>query len=913
MIGYRNISSNVIINTQVNTQPNQENNAYAINNAGQTFYEIITQQPYKFAKNDISANKFSIVLRWNYDSIVAKQENDTIAKLANFADYTQNLPFIKKIYIDIAGRVDTYHSMYNNMWIRVGELTISGDYNTYDYKHYVFQRENYSSNFDFPNSLIHNIISRSLPFSIRVYGENYSNDYPSIETRALIFDNLSFPYINPPTKPIFIDSDSSYNTNVSIKNYITLTYFNTNSITLDMCTNALLSNYNIDFVLKDSLASYSISRLTSIQNISGVFLNNIYSDMSFNILIPNLMSGSNFYHKIQVRNIYTNTFSDYSIISSSKYTLLPNNNAIGTTLDMSIKSECYKYISNNNINNANILYFNINNSAHKLIFNNSSSQQFQITYPYFDNQHLEPYRYGYGKFIDNSLNLVTINLSINSVLKQTINYGGFDISENGYNYSITNYTNNRIIHNCNYSNIEDIYNNEASYINKGFRLKGYFSLLDEITNNNISNYFGEPSVNPYILNFNYNRHHSVDISLGSDVIHNIYIDNLIGNPQANIISNTVNVEEVVYTMSVASIKYFKLDLSRHYSNINSINNYIVGNRIIANYSTTNNIGLSSQNIILPQADICSNGIYIYNDISYTNIAYYQKIHHDFSFNLIEKIYNLNTINGYTINNYITTTHYCDYNSYIINNNNNVIITSKLDLSALYIYEISNIQLMGNDLHNIQIKHYNNHSHKINPCTLLYIDSSFSNSFSIYPNSSDFSYNNLNNLDISYNTYHTTSFDLTGLINPFNLGYKWIVFLIHKSTDLSNAYKFNNINYNIMTTIDGIAYLPLKNMLKSNQLFRDTIVDEIFIITDDNALMFGHATILSSNKRFFNIKQNYDTRGGIWTVSSDSNPSSYEVTANLKKYGSNVNGDGIFCPINDLNDDLTIYIGLKNRI
>jgi hypothetical protein len=123
------------------------------------------------------------------------QENDVVVKLSNVADYTQNLPFIKKLYLDIAGTVDI-HPIYNNMWIRLDEITISGDYNVYDYKHYVFQRSNYSSNSsDLYNLLIHNIISKSLPFSIRVYGENYSANYPSIETRALIFNNLSFVYI----------------------------------------------------------------------------------------------------------------------------------------------------------------------------------------------------------------------------------------------------------------------------------------------------------------------------------------------------------------------------------------------------------------------------------------------------------------------------------------------------------------------------------------------------------------------------------------------------------------------------------------------------------------------------------------------------------------------------------------------
>jgi hypothetical protein len=908
MIGYRNNSSNITINTQVNTQPNQINSPYAVNKSGQTFYDILTQQPYKFSKTDISLSNYSLTLKWNYDSIIAIHENDTIAKLSNFADYTQNLPFIKKICLDIAGNVDI-DPLFNNVWIRLHEITISGDYNSYDYKHYVFRRENYSSNSNNrTDRLIHNIISKNLPFSIRVFGENYSANYPSVENRALIFNNLSFTYINPPYKPLYIGSVSDYSANANIKNYVSLTYYNAYSIMFDSSTNAKITNYNIDYRLNDSLASALISRnyLINNLNIDTSFSSFIYSDMSFNITLANLMSGSNYYHQIKVKNIYSNNYSDYSDISVSNYTLLPSNNGVGTYLDMSIKSECYKYISNNDLSNANVLYFNVINNSHTLLFNNSSIQVFQITHPYFDSQHAQPNCYGYGKFVDNCLNLVSITMTINNVLKQIINYGGFDVSGGtntlSYNYSMNNYTNNRIIHNCN--SIEDIYHNEIDYSNKGFRLKGHFSLIDEITNNNISNYFGVPSSNPYVLNINYSRHPSVDISLGSTITHNIYIDELVGQPAVDSLSNSVNAQEIVYLMGVASVKFFKLILYRKYSNINSSHKYIVGNRVIANYSSNSAISLTSQNIILPQTDICANGIYIYNDFSCTNIAYYQKTHYDYSFNLVEKIYNLNNKDGITINSAIVTNHYCDYNSFT--KTNNIIVNSKLDLNYLNIYEISNIRLMGSELYNIELKHYNNHSNKIMPSTLLYINSYFSNNFSLYPNSSDFSYNNL---DISYNSHGSISYDVDGSINILNNGYKWIVFKIYKDSDVSNAYLFNNSSYNILTTVDNIQYLPLKNMLKTSNLFTHSDVDNIFLADNSDALMFGHVTTRDSYKRFFNIKQNYG-RGAIWTTTSDSIVYSYQATANLIKYGCNVNNDGIYCPI-DLMNDLTVYIGLRN--
>jgi hypothetical protein len=936
MIGYRNNSSNIVINTYINTQTSQQPAALLdINKVGQSFYEIITQQPYKFSKNDINVGAYSLTLRWNYDQIMAKQENDNeaIVKLSNIPDNKQNLPYINKIYLDIMGNVDTdiIHPIHNNAWIRLAELNISGDYNIYDYKHYILERANYNSNSqDTYNKIIHNIISKNLPFSIRVYGENYGSNFPNVETRALVFSNLIFTYVYPPSAPLFISSLSEYNPTASINNSIILTYYNSKSIMQDTCANAVITNYNINYMLNSSLASNLINRsyLTNNVDNSAIFSTSIYSNMNFDISLVNLMSGSNYSHRIQVRNNYSNNYSEYSSISGSNYTLIPNNNLIDSTLDLSIKPICYKHISNNYlpVDTSSSLYFNIANNQHNLLFNNSSSQQFQITHPYFGTQHFAQYHYGYGKFVDNCLNLVSITISINGIIKQAINYGGFDLSNannannanNNYNYSINNFNtnlNNTIIKNNNNNiNIQDIYENETSYINKGFRLKGYLLLRDIITYNNITSYFGDPSSNPYILNIDYSRNAIVNNTLGTNVMHYIYIDNLIGDPIISNSTSIINVSEVVYNMGVASVKYFKLIMNRTYSNINSIYKYIVGNRIIANYSTNNNISLGSENIILAQADICGNGIYIYNDLSY-NIAYYEKTSANFSFNLIEKIYNLNNIAGYTINNPLITNHYCDYNSFT--RSNNVIVSSKLDLTKVDVFEISNIHKLGQGLSEIAIIPYTNHSSNIMPSTLLYINSSFSNVFSSYPNSSSYNYSNY--LDISYNSYGNISYNLDGSSNPSNQGYKWIVFKIYKHPTIQGAYKFNNVSYNILTTPIGlnntnVNYLPLKSMLIASNLFAQTIVNDIFNIDNTNAVMFGHATIRTTTqsfKRYFNIKRTYQD-SGKWTFNSPSNPASYSST-DAASFGSNINEEGLFCPHNDMLDDLTIYIGLKNSI
>ena len=881
-ISFANVYANI---TQIS---NQFLSPSYVNDVSQTFYEIITQQPYKFNMSNITINSSSIILNWNYDSIIAKHSNNNIAKLANISDYAQNLPFIDEIIIEIS---------QNNIWMPMVTLTISGDYNVNNFKSYTLQR-----------SIISNNTSNNMPFSIRVYGKNYSTDYPTIETRALVFENLNFLDAYHPSKPLYIDSSASYVSNV---NNIILTYFNTLSDISNALSNAYLNNYIIDYSLNDTLASASLVNIQNNISLSSNFSSIINSSSNFNITLTNLMSGANYNHRVKVRNNLSNIYSDYSSINTSKYTLLPSDNVIGTFIDMSINSQCYKYVSTSSLDNSSILYFNIANSSHSFKFSDSSSQVFQITHPYFANQQLENYRYGYGKYVDNCFNLVTINLNINNVEKHVINYGGYNTSANSYNYSKTDSSNNFILNNTN-TNIEDIYSDPS---NSGFRLKGYLLLKDEITNANIVNYFGDPSTSPYIMNFNYIRSASVNNSFSIYKTYNIYVDELSSSPTISNNNNTLVIQDVVYNMSVASVKYFKLALTRTYSNINSTYKYIVGNRIIADFSYLNTntnttlISFTNENITLAQSDICANGVYNY-DLCY-NIAYYQQVKNDYSFNLLEKVYNMYGDTSTNIS--LMTKPFCDYNSF--NKSNNIIISSKLDLSALHVYEISNIELMGSDLNNIVLKPYINHSNPILPCTLLYLDSCFNNVFASYPKSIDFSYNNNSNLDVSYNTYGNISYDLNGTLINNNQGYKWIVFKIFKANDVSNSYLFNDISYNISTTTDGnnIKYLPLKTMLINSGLFLNSIVNNIFDITDTSALMFGHATTINSNKRYFNIKQNFNGLGGIWTENSNSNNISYSNTANSKIFGSNVYAEGIYCPINNLNDDLTIYIGIKELV
>ena len=63
-------SSNVLTETTLNT-------------AGQTFRQLITQQPHAFTKGTVSNYSTRLVLSWSFDRILPKYENDVIFIINN--------------------------------------------------------------------------------------------------------------------------------------------------------------------------------------------------------------------------------------------------------------------------------------------------------------------------------------------------------------------------------------------------------------------------------------------------------------------------------------------------------------------------------------------------------------------------------------------------------------------------------------------------------------------------------------------------------------------------------------------------------------------------------------------------------------------------------------------------------------
>ena len=145
----------------------------------------------------------------------------------------------------------------------------------------------------------------------------------------------------------------------------------------------------------------------------------------------------------------------------------------------------------------------------------------------------------------------------------------------------------------------------------------------------------------------------------------IYIDNL--SPSPNITSNTivVSVTNVQYLMGIPSVRTFSIRFTRNYININSIYEYIPGNRKIGRIENIQNTSFTRSDIYIEQSEIATTGTYN-KDEDFVNKKYTSStissnslINQDFT--IQEKIYSLKDTTS--ISNNINVNHYCDLNSF----------------------------------------------------------------------------------------------------------------------------------------------------------------------------------------------------------------------------------------------------------
>ena len=884
-----------------------------VNDVSQTFYEIMTQQPYRFDTSGIpdSTSSSAITLAWNYDNILAYHDNSVFNAQLSFNQDTKitQLPYINNITIDISGIANSS----STGWINHSSITIPDDvsYNSNTYKQLTINKFTGNN----PSTDLQKILSALTAFDIRIYGNNYAINYPIVEDRAIIFNNIAFTLAGVPSQPLLQSMNISQPGDV---NRIVITYRVVNTEDGVPSSQAVLTEIVTKYNIVESLRSIKYSSLDSTVLTDIESLSNINNNQNFGSTIISLFSGAKYDIEVQVQNDLNSTaYSVFSDISRSDYTLLPDSDGKGTTINTNItgnKENITTSSTTTNLNNSNQIYINLAENNDDITYNNSSTQTIEITKPYSSTQ--QNTTTGFGKFIDNSLNLVNIMVSVDGVSKQNIIYDGSFDNVNARNIKLNSNTFDYI--SLPGTSLQDMYSTNT---HKGYRLKGNFNLVNITNSTDISNHIGPASSTPYSLKFDYTRHADVGGTSTSNS-YDIYVDDYGETPQISSSSNSSNVVSVLYNFGIPSVKEFDLSFSRTYSKINSQYMYILSansNRIayiggIGNTSTT-----STKNITLNSNEIVSTGIYSYNDtkmdtetsnyynsINYTSYRLTSGTNNKVSWS--EGVYNIYTSQTGIAYNHITN-HYCDHNSFSKTGNQKI---NNQNIVATTIYEIDNISLFGSNLGGLQTTQYTNHNSLIKDSTLLYLDGKFrTNASQAYPNVSDFSYNGVSIPNL-YNAGQNT-FNLSGTDPGDNSGYKWLTIKYNMQTDKS-SHNTNSGTFNYLNIYQKLTNSPFSF---SNDILTKLRLDGGGQGSSENEVIGFIQQEYNGSNRIGRLDRNFKSTAPWYNEASNISYNTIFFGVNRANFGSNYEETttnwGPLLDINNGSNDIFIFIGFKNNV
>jgi len=892
-----------------------------LNGAGQNFYQILTQQPNLFNIKDVNLyftpnqmTSSKVVLNWDFSNILLKNRNiegNNYVRYANSNNTFGILPYIKEIHIDIS----SIYSLPPHKWLNIHTFDISDS--NYDNDYYKTYTVNKFKNLT-PTNEVEYILSLSNElFDIRIYGSNDALEYPTIENRAIVYKGCKFLSASTPSKPILLDNYSNSKDTISLRYKVNEVEIDENNLTVS------IQQYYIAFVQSETTSSSYINYSINNYIQEGLVPGNITSNENIDIDLINLRSGTKYNVSCKLKNdVNVTDFSVFSDTSTSIYSKLPAS-LFDTNLDINIVNN-KKFIKTKNINGSNEIFINLKDNTHDILYGNSSIQTIEISKPFISNQENETK--GFGKFIDDVDNLVSLTYSINGINKQVITFNGFK-TENMVDNLLENNSNqfnffDDVTINDMYSDISDI----------GFRLKGTLK-LNNITSD-IKNTIGPASENSYVVNINYKRNSDVNFA-NENYNFNIYIDDFNEIPSFTNHNIDFSINSLKYNMGIPSIAKMDISFETVLNNINSSSRFINGDGKIKTILPIQKLSCNnSKDIIIDNTEINNTGNYnldnnyiqtktnnYYKNINYTESTIIKNNSIDIEYKLFNIFYN----SGVAYNYNKLTNHFCDYNSYKLNDS--CIDSNILDLTLIDIYEYENISLFNSNLKNISYKQYTDHTKAIKDTTLLHIDGHF-NVSNVYPNINEFSYNNITHINIPYN-YSNISYFLNGISTTNNNGYKWITLRIQKNNNESFIFNSNNSKI-INTELKGLdnkgeRYIPFKNFNNYNEnynLFNENIINELSDINSLNVIGYIVCQTIDNDTMFSSLSKNF-SKNNSWLTNGilEDNKTFTELLnysgADANRWGSLINDyernqSGFYVDPNIIKDFLYINIAIKNN-
>ena len=920
-----------------------------VNNKFQTFEEILTQQPLNFTLDSSNNETGKITLSWNYDDILAMDAYGPRQNALETLPKRKMIPFIDKIHVDISGVIDPNHPSNNdNVWLNynLGNFDNNGDYaigdnDNYDdgdtYKKLEVLKQTVT------DTNVKNILSRSgsnNSFSFRIYGINNAyDDNDIIDERSLYVYNTFFTTAETPLAPYYISASQIQNT-LSNDNKLLVTY--TVAETEKKNPTSLAGIIEIASSYKESKRSVSAHNLAvpvdvitvSTQETHSYSSNPIGANENITWEQTGLKPGTSYQFKAKVKNNLNDQFGNLSGFEPNSpliFTDIPitttSNKMVTFQSPASSSLTLTNIFSPNFTNNSGLDKYYINLSAindnDDIIFTPtiSDSGVFEITTDTV-----------YGDSIDNKEKLITLNVykdydSQNASATQTYQFNGYNTTSNPPTF------NNVVNHSSDPKYLQiatfDQYYANTTNANVGFRLNGRIT-INGIEKQNCNTLIGGAQPNRHILRYELTR--STEVQSTGNMLssrdYELYIDELSGAP--SITSNTSNVEvkSVKYTMGIASVNTMTINIKRTYKNCNSINKFIVGNRIVGSVGAISNTNFSKENKLLTYTDINSAatvGEYTHNiekaDAVYNTTNGFNNGRNN-SLSVYTSAFNLNsTTNGVSVSlqsptltsNQTTLNHFYDRLSYA----NNTSSTSEFVLTTIInsttknkISQIntSTINNLGSNIGSITTTDYTNHTDAVNDCTLLYIGGKFQSNLTFtYPNTSQINYDNVS---VTAYSHGMISYALDGTTSGSGTKYKWICL---------NAFQNGGGKYNILGTdisidsSDGVNYIDLDTVISN--YFGATVRDAIFSSSEDGAVCFVTSTKINTTNKVMATPQGGHPKSSPWYNEGTGTISWNNIistSATYNKYKCKVSSYGISVDNTALNDDLQIFIGVKNE-
>jgi hypothetical protein len=912
-----------------------------INAAGQTFYEIITEQPRAFDVSLIDgasfANTFNTIdIAWNFDDLIPKDENNQQQILNITEDLNQRvLPCITHIYFDISSSQQPNTTLTNSSKFVIA-VDANDNYNidapTTTQQTWSIGAADLKSTLTYKTLTLSNDNTDALlyKYTVRIWGVNESN---GTEVNKLTYSNLQFLTSGIPATPTIysvtpsgtdtatlaislnvpdidiVNPDTEYDSagGIEIKDVdISSTEIETLRSTI-----STYADYGNTFELSKTVTSQSHAGGTA----EDISVNVSYQSTDFNlgskyeiqakcINALNATDGSNNDGYTSYSTVFQMTdFIDIPTEGTNIETEDPFDNmtysgTTGTVVSLEI---------NNSSSGIQIYNFSRTDNQSVKFDTPGNPSEIELSDPDADKND----SFGYGRFIDDSLNLVTLESWLNDdgtdISLHTVNFHGWNNGFKNQDVSHTYYYRDSNNASINFFTIPsspyvDIYNNTDR--KEGFRLKARVNdatiLLEDMSYNNLiipfdpyrdengnsTGYIRSNGSNAdtsynngYTFNYRYTHNNSHQKTISQTITSDrIYIDYFpdweLSNDSVSNWNYTLEVKTVEYIMGIPYVSTFDLSINRDHYNIHSQYRYHRDDGRVAwlNYlyaSASNDSTLGSgldngnyQYLSLPTNidEFNDNGTYN-GGITWTSLSYATQTKAAATNNTITgfvtstAVYNLYDSHGWFTSDITFTdngnkNHYFDYNS----------ISNHTTIFDNNIYEINGISVLGSNMQSVhdslQLYQDATSSTEIKDHSILYIDGLFqldsrtsnSNSDQYYPYPDICNSFEWNGLISSYNNNTYTNKDNRYTTSGTQDDTNGYRWLVYKVDESSSSVEFVDAGSNSA----GTAGINLSYIM--NKLFGSIIEEEFYDSLsdsnyDDDILVYIVGTNKSSGVHF----------------------------------------------------------------